>query len=71
VAWSGLSRSTAQRASTVAYGVTLVVMLLSLRRLPSDSSGTRRDRHQVDRARLRKRRDDPDAIAMLRPGPVA
>jgi Na+-driven multidrug efflux pump len=31
-------------ASAVAYGVALVMMLLSLRRLPSDSSGPRHRR---------------------------
>ena len=36
-------------ASTVAYGVALVVMLLSLRRLPSDSSGPRRRRRPGDK----------------------
>ena len=32
-------------ASTVAYGVALLIMLLSLRRLPSDNSGPPHDRH--------------------------
>jgi len=36
-------------ASTVAYGVALVVMLLSLRRLPSHSSGPRRRKRPVVR----------------------
>jgi O-antigen/teichoic acid export membrane protein len=36
-------------ASTVAYGVALVMMLLSLRRLPSDTSGPRHRRRPVDK----------------------
>ena len=36
-------------ASTVAYGVALVVMLLCLRRLPSDSSGPRHRRRPGDK----------------------
>ena len=36
-------------ASTVAYGVALVMMLLSLRRLPSDSSGPRHRRRPGDK----------------------
>jgi O-antigen/teichoic acid export membrane protein len=39
-------------ASTVAYGVALVIMLISLRRLRSDSSGPR---HRRSRARHRRR----------------
>jgi O-antigen/teichoic acid export membrane protein len=44
-------------ASLVAYGVALVMMLLSLRRLPSDSSGTLRGRHRAEKTRLKERRD--------------
>ena len=38
-------------ASTVAYGVALVMMLLSLRRLRSDSSGPRHRRVRLTRTR--------------------
>jgi O-antigen/teichoic acid export membrane protein len=38
-------------ASLVAYGVALAMMLVSLRRLASDSSGTARGRHRVEKPR--------------------
>ena len=47
-------------ASTVAYGVALVVMLLCLRRLPSDSSGPRHRRRPGDKATSLRRLPSDD-----------